>query len=286
MAAVKAMCFGFPEKADSLDAPSRLQGKVPVFVPIYDDNPLRSIRWPYVTVGLIALNVLFYLLEITEQGQAKAASFAIIPTELFQVRVFGGAARGPYDAVPFPEGLTLITYMFLHGDPLHLAGNMLFLWVFGDNVEDAMGHFRFIVFYLACGIFGGLMHAVNAEYGFAHLLFKAAAIKESAGKVPLIGASGAVAGVIAAYVLLYPRVMVWVLAFRIIPLHINAAFALGAWILSQFVMALIPDKGPVAWWAHIGGIIAGAVLIVFMRRPDVPLFGRPPEPSPDRGPTV
>ena len=257
-----------------------------MFVPISDDNPLRSIRWPYVTVALILLNVLIYLFEVTDRGQAMAASFAIIPSELFQVRVFGGAARGPYDAVPFPEGLTLISYMFLHGDPLHLAGNMLFLWVFGDNVEDAMGHFRFIVFYLLCGILGGVMHAVNAEYGFAQLLFKAAALKGEAGKVPLIGASGAVAGVIAAYVLLYPRVMVWVLAFRFIPLHINAAFALGAWILSQFVMALIPDKGPVAWWAHIGGILTGAVLIIFLRRADVPLFGRPEAAKSSPGPTV
>ena len=247
-----------------------------MFVPISDDNPLRSIRWPYVTVGLIALNILFYIFEVTETGQAMTASFAIIPTELFQVRIFGGAARGPYDAVAVPEGLTLLSYMFLHGDPLHLAGNMLFLWVFGDNVEDAMGHLKFIAFYLLCGIIAGVVHAVNAEYGFAHLLFKASAIKETAGKVPLIGASGAVAGVVSAYVLLYPRVLVWVLAFRIIPLHINAAFALGAWILSQFVMALMPDTGPVAWWAHIGGIIAGAVLIVFMRRPGLPLFGRTP----------
>ena len=248
-----------------------------MFVPISDDNPLRSIRWPFVTVGLIALNVIFYLLEITERGQSVAASFAIIPTELFQVRVFGGPARGPYDVWAIPESLTLVTYMFLHGDPLHLVGNMLFLWVFGDNVEDAMGHFKFIIFYLLCGIIGGIVHALNAEYGFALLLFKAAAIKETAGKVPLIGASGAVAGVIAAYVLLYPRVMVWVLAFRIIPLRINAALALGAWIATQFVMLLIPDQGPVAWWAHIGGIAAGAILILFMRRPDVPLFGRQPK---------
>ena len=122
---------------------------------------------------------------------------------------------------------------------------------------------------------------IIAEYGFAHLLFKAAAIKDTAGKVPLIGASGAVAGVIAAYVLLYPRVMVWVLAFRVIPLRINAALALGAWIATQFVMLLIPDKGPVAWWAHIGGIATGATLILFMRRPEVPLFGRQPQPVND-----
>ncbi len=245
-----------------------------MFVPLSDDNPLRSIRHAYVTIGLILLNVLFYVCEITETGQAATASFAIIPAELFQVRIFGGAARGPYDAIAFPEGLTLLTYMFLHSDPLHLAGNMLFLWVFGDNVEDVLGHAKFFVFYLLCGLFAGILHASVTEFGLEHLLFKSAIAKEAADRVPLIGASGAVAGVITAYVLLYPRVMVWVLAFKFLPLRISAAFVLGMWILLQFVMALIPDKGPVAWWAHIGGILAGAVLIHVMTRRDVWLWGR------------
>jgi membrane associated rhomboid family serine protease len=158
--------------------------------------------------------------------------------------------------LPIPEALTLITYQFLHGSPLHLIGNMLFLWVFGDNIEDAMGHVRFLVFYLLCGVAGGLAHAVMTP----------------ASDIPLIGASGAVAGVISAYLILHPRVRVWVLAFRFIPLKISAAWALGAWIATQFVMLAIPDETPVAWWAHIGGILAGAFLIVFMRRPGVPLF--------------
>ena len=104
-----------------------------------------------------------------------------------------------------PEGLTLLTYQFLHGDILHLLSNMLFLWVFGDNVEDAMGHLKYLMFYLLCGIAGGLAHAAMLP----------------ASPLPLIGASGAVAGVIAAYLILHPRVLVWVLAFRIIPLHIR-----------------------------------------------------------------
>ena len=247
-----------------------------MFVPISDDNPLRSIRHPWVTIGLIVLNVVVFGLEITGRGQAIAASFAIIPSELFTVRVFGGPASGPYDALPVPEGLTLLTYMFLHGDPIHLAGNMLFLWVFGDNVEDAMGHLKFLGFYLLCGIIGGLVHAVNAEYGFAQLLFKAAALREPAGRIPLIGASAAVAGVIMAYLMLHPHVRVWIIAFRFIPLRITASLALGAWVATQFVMLLIPETGPVAWWAHIGGLIAGAVLILIMRRPGVPLFDKPP----------
>ena len=257
-----------------------------MFVPLSDDNPLRSIHRAYVTIGLILLNVMFYCFEITETGQVMTASFAIIPAELFQVRIFGGSARGPYDAIAFPEGFTLLTYMFLHGDPLHLAGNMLFLWVFGDNVEDVLGHGKFMVFYLLCGIIAGVLHASVTEYGLGQLLFKTAATTETAGRVPLIGASGAVAGVIAAYVLLYPRVMVWVLAFQIVPLRINAAFVLGMWILTQFVMALIPDKGPVAWWAHVGGILAGAALIYAMSRRDVRLWGRSVPPKGAVGPPL
>ncbi|MEZ5817837.1 MAG: rhomboid family intramembrane serine protease [Hyphomicrobiaceae bacterium] len=246
-----------------------------MFVPISDDNPLRSISWPMVTVLLIAANVLAFLFELTPGGQSMAASFAIVPKELFGVGIIGGPAHGPLDRVPIPEGLTLISYMFLHGDPLHLAGNMLFLWVFGDNVEDAMGHGRFLVFYLACGIIGGLVHAVSAEYGFAALLMKGTHTVQAAGQIPLIGASAAVAGVIAAYLMLHPYVRVWVIAFRFIPLRVSAMLALGAWILTQFVMLLVPDVGPVAWWAHIGGIVTGAILVIVMRRKGVPLFDRP-----------
>jgi membrane associated rhomboid family serine protease len=160
--------------------------------------------------------------------------------------------------VPVPEGLTLVTYQFLHSDILHLLSNMLFLWVFGDNVEDAMGHLKFIVFYLACGVAGGLAHAWMLP----------------GSSLPLIGASGAVAGVIAAYLILHPRVRVWVLAFRLIPLRISAAWVLGVWAATQIVMVALAPFDQVAWWAHVGGMAAGAVLIVFLRRPGVALFDR------------
>ena len=137
---------------------------------------------------------------------------------------------------------------------------MLFLWVFGDNVEDAMGHIKYLVFYLVCGVAGGLAHALMLP----------------ASKLPLIGASGAVAGVIAAYLILHPRVLVWVLAFRFIPLRISAAWVLGVWVATQLFMVLINQPDQVAWWAHIGGMVAGAILILFMRRPGVPLFDRGP----------
>jgi membrane associated rhomboid family serine protease len=229
-----------------------------MFIPVYDDNPLRSIRWQYVTFGLILLNVVVFSFQSAGIDQRVVASFGIVPAELFSVRIFGGPARGVNDALPVPEGLTLLSYMFFHGDFWHITGNMLFLWVFGDNVEDAMGHSRFLAFYIVCGVIAALFHSM--------MLASSAA--------PLIGASGAVAGVIAAYVMLYPKVMVWVLAFRFIPLHIPALWAIGAWIATQFVMAVLPSSGPVAWWAHIGGLIAGAVLVVFLRRPGVPLFRR------------
>jgi membrane associated rhomboid family serine protease len=227
-----------------------------MFVPILDDNPLKAIRFQFVTVALIVLNVVIFALEMSGIDERMVASFAIIPLELF--RSGGAPALGPLDALPVPEASTLFTYMFLHGDIVHLAGNMLFLWVFGDNVEDAVGHVRFLIFYVLCGIFAGVVHVI--------------ALPDST--VPLIGASGAVAGVISAYLILHPRVRVWVLVFRFIPLRITAAFALGAWIATQIVMVLMPQVGPVAWWAHIGGLLAGAVLIPFMRRPGVPLFDR------------
>jgi membrane associated rhomboid family serine protease len=229
-----------------------------VFIPLSDDNPLRSIRFQWVTVGIIAAIVLVFIWQSVGIGQSAAASFAIIPAELFQVRIFGGPAHGPYDTIAVPEGYTLLSYMFLHGDIFHLLSNMLFLWVFGDNVEDAMGHLKFVVFYLACGVAGGLAHAFVLP----------------TSKLPLIGASGAVAGVIAAYLILHPRVRVWVLAFRFIPLRISAAWVLGVWVATQVFMVLLNQADQVAWWAHIGGMVAGAILILFMRRPGLPLFDR------------
>jgi membrane associated rhomboid family serine protease len=227
-----------------------------MFVPLHDENTLKSIRFQYVTIALIAINVVVYLFEVSGMQDAAIAGFALVPRELFDTSLLPISTEPVGPAVP--ERLTLLSYMFFHGDILHLAGNMLFLWVFGDNVEDAMGHIKFLIFYLACGVIAGLVHAWVVPTSDA----------------PLIGASGAVAGVIAAYLMLHPRVRVWVLALKAIPLRISAAFALGVWILIQIVMVMLPQVGPVAWWAHIGGLIAGAVLVIFMRRPGVPLFDK------------
>lgn len=229
-----------------------------MFIPVYDQNPLRSIQFQAVTVSLILTNIIVFILEVTALPSQAILGFALIPNDLLGIGAAGSGGVVSPGQIAIPERLTLISYMFFHGDVLHLAGNMLFLWVFGDNVEDALGHFRFLIFYLACGAVGGLVHALMLP----------------TSEMPLIGASGAVAGVIAAYLMLHPRVRVWVLILRFIPIQISAAFALGAWILTQFVMVLLPQVGPVAWWAHIGGLVAGAILVVLMRRPGVPLFDR------------
>ena len=227
-----------------------------MFLPIHDDNHLRYIKFQYVTLALICLNVACFVFESSGIDRAVIASFGIVPTEMLSVRIFGGHANPSGDAVPIPEALTLLTYMFFHGDILHIAGNMLFLWVFGDNVEDACGHVRYLVLYLASGICGGLLHVAM----------------QATSDAPLIGASGAVAGVIAAYLVLHPRVQVWVIAFKFIPLRIPAVWVLGGWIILQVFMLFVRQTGPIAWWAHIGGILAGAVLVVILRRPGVPLF--------------
>ncbi len=232
-----------------------------MFVPLHDTNPLKNIRFQYVTVGLIALNVVIFVIFQTgwfiPLADEDVTAFAVIPAKLL-ASTGGGPAFFANGAVFVPERLTLVTYMFLHGGWLHLIGNMLFLWVFGDNIEDAMGHIRFIMFYLMCGIFAALLHS----YMLPH------------SEMPLIGASGAVAGVIAAYLILHPKVKVWVLALWRIPIKITAAWALGIWIAAQFVSLLFESEEAIAWWAHVGGLAAGAVLILFMRRRGVVLFDR------------
>lgn len=234
-----------------------------MFVPLHDSNPLESIRFQYVTFLLIAANVAVFVLFqsglVYPANISVASSFAVVPGQLFAEGLMGPLETSlQHDAFRLPESLTLVTYMFLHGGWMHLIGNMLFLWVFGDNVEDAMGHMRFLVFYLLCGIFAGLAHSYM--------------LPES--QLPLVGASGAVAGVIAAYLLLHPNVKVWVLVLMRFPVRLAAGWVLGAWAVLQFVNVYMSQGDNVAWWAHIGGMFAGAVLIVFMRRPGIALFDR------------
>ncbi len=235
-----------------------------MFIPLHDKNALKEIHFQYVTVALILINILVFVLFqsnlVYQNNPLAAMSFALVPVEFFSEGLFTNIPTSQYDSLPVPEFWTLISYMFLHGGIWHLAGNMAFLWVFGDNVEDAMGHMNFLVFYLLCGIFAGLAHSWMYPSSTA----------------PLIGASGAVSGIIAAYLMLHPNVKVWVLVLWRIPIPLSAGIVLGFWVLMQFAFYYLQQSGAVmsntAWVAHIGGLIAGAVLILFMRRPGVPLF--------------
>ena len=233
-----------------------------MFVPVHDINPLKKIPFQWVTVALIALNILIYLLFGTEffsPAYEYASDFALVPVELLgSSGTPSGEVLRLHEPLPLPEAVTILSYMFVHVGFFHLAGNMAFLWVFGDNVEDAMGSFRFLFFYLLCGILAA----------FAHI----ALMPDS--EVPVIGASGAVAGVIGAYLMLHPNVKVWVLVLYRIPLRVTAAWAIGFWAALQVYTAFFSTEAFVAWGAHLGGLAAGAVLIVFMRRPGVPLFDK------------
>ena len=204
-------------------------------------------------LALIAANVVAFLLS----SVPPIADLAVVSLGYIPAVVNDYAELAP-ELVTVPEEATFITYAFLHVGWMHLGTNMLFLWVFGDNVEDATGHIRFLLLYLGSAAAGA----------FAHGLL----IPES--QQPLVGASGAVAGVSAAYLLLHPRVRVWVLVLYRIPLPLPAWIPLGLWIAMQFVMVVADPGGQVSWAAHVGGAIAGALLIVFLKRRDVPLLDR------------
>ena len=226
-----------------------------MFVPLHDANSLKHIRLQFVTIGLIIANIAVYFLNLT--GSADQITFvqvalAFIPSE------FSGGPVIYETGLPVHEGVTLFTYAFFHADLLHLGGNLLFLWVFGDNVEDAMGHFKVLIFYLLCAAGGALLH---------HFI-------NPSSEIPLIGASGAIAGVLAAYLVLHPKVKIWVLAFARIPIRIPAWIALALWIGMQVVMLFSAPDDQVSWGAHVGGIIAGLVLVFVFKRRDVPLFDK------------
>lgn len=233
-----------------------------MFVPVHDINPLKHMPFQWMTVLLIALNILCYLLFGTSYFSPVdeyAVDLALVPQEVLA----GGGTSSVYifrtsEPLDLPEWMTLFTYMFVHVNFLHLAGNMTFLWVFGDNVEDAMGRWRFLLFYILCGVTAACAHV--------------AVLPNS--DTPVIGASGAIAGIIAAYLLLHPNVKIWVLVLYRIPLRITAAVAVGAWVAAQFYYAFVDDTATVAWGAHLAGFAAGALLIYFMRRPGVELFDR------------
>ena len=220
-----------------------------MFIPIHDNTPLKVIRFQFVTLTIIIANVAVFLatgaFSASQTLNAVAAGFGVMPGEITGLAI-------PVPAyVPVPPPVTLITYMFLHAGWWHLISNLIFLWVFADNVEDAYGSIAFGFFYLVSGVAGGLVHIVMSP----------------ASLDPLIGASGAISGVLGAYVLLFPKARVWILLFMRLPLRIGALWVLGGWFLLQIAYVfLVPADGQaVAWWAHIGGFVSGLVITFLLR---------------------
>jgi len=226
-----------------------------MLLPLRDKNPLKVIPFQLVTITFIATCVGVFLLQINlpdKAGSAFSLSYSLIPAVLFDIRPLDPAL------VRIPAEATVLTSIFLHGGWMHLIGNMLFLWVFGDNLEDAMGHMRFAVFYLLCGVAASLAHALS--------------VPDSTS--PLVGASGAIAGVMGAYIMLHPKVKVLVLAFSRIPLYLPAYIVLGVWIGLQFYNVWSGTGGNTAWWAHIGGFVMGVLLVGLFKRPGVRFFDK------------
>jgi membrane associated rhomboid family serine protease len=227
-------------------------------IPIRDEIPTRIT--PAVTYALLAACVLVFLWQASlGERDLKVAiyAFGMIPATLF------GHAHLPESVAQVPPEVTVFTSMFLHGGWMHLLGNPLYLWIFGNNVEEAMGHARYVIFYLICGTAAAL----------------AQAFPDPASEVPMVGASGAISGVLGAYLLLYPHARVLVL----VPLgalsqlaHLPAAWVLGFWFVLQLVSTLLAgdQQGGIAFGAHLGGFVAGLALVALFKRAEVPLLGR------------
>jgi membrane associated rhomboid family serine protease len=217
-------------------------------MPLYDDNPFRLPHRPIVTWSLIGVNFLVFLVEIGATGNLGEMIhyFGLTPAAL----IGEATTRGGVTPV-----VTLSTYMFVHADVLHILGNMIFLWVFGDNVEEAMGRLRFLIFYLLCGIVGALAFFATDVHS----------------PTPLIGASGAIAGVVVAYAMLRPCAKITALVFGI-PMRISAYWIIGVFIFMQFINLASASESDVAYWCHFGGMAAAVVLFPLMRQPGVVLF--------------
>lgn len=214
------------------------------------------------TVSLIAMNCLVFLYQLSlgpTEVQLFIYQFGAIPAAIF------GSQSLPSDSVTIPASLSVLTSMFLHGSFLHLIGNMLYLWIFGNNIEDAMGHGRFILFYLLTGIAASLTHFAMDVNSI----------------IPTIGASGAISGVLGAYILLYPRAQVLVFIFLgifIRVMYIPAGIVLGFYFVIQLfqgTLSLGQEGGGVAWFAHIGGFIAGLLLVGLFKQRRVRFFNPP-----------
>jgi membrane associated rhomboid family serine protease len=216
-----------------------------VFVPIGDDNTRRA-RIPFVNITLIAINAFAFLTELGAHSQGRLESFvrhwSAIPVDYTSGSDLGG-----------PVPLTLLTSMFLHGGWGHLLGNMVYLGIFGDNVESTIGHLKYLFFYLVCGLLGALAHIFTSPHS----------------TVPTLGASAAISGVLAAYMLYFPgnRVLVW-FAFRV--MAVPALVVIGLWAVLQFLsgagsLVRTADTGGIAYVAHVGGFLGGLLLAALLR---------------------
>jgi membrane associated rhomboid family serine protease len=229
-------------------------------IPLRDDNPAPIT--PVLTWGFIAMNVLVFLYQFSlgeKQERIFIYQFGAIPA------VITGLERLPSTLSAIPADFSLFTNMFLHGGWMHLIGNMWYLWIFGDNIEAALGKLRYAAFYLVCGVLATLSHILS----------------NPASVIPSIGASGAISGVLGAYLLLYPqaRVMVLIpLGFFTRIMYVPAALVLIFWFVIQLLngsMSTGQEGGGVAFWAHIGGFLAGMLLVGLFKRKEVHFFNPP-----------
>jgi len=214
-------------------------------IPLRDENPSRHTPW--MMWLLLAGNLAMFAYQILVRASGGDDAYVAL---FFRLGLIPEALTSPsaWASMTIPAPLTLFSSMFVHGDIFHLGGNMLYLWVFGDNVEDVMGPWRFLIFYLLCGL-GAAATQVALMPG---------------SDVPMVGASGAIAGVLGAYVLLYPRAQVLTLVFLLIfirIMYLPAVVLLGIWFLMQVLSASRGGGAGVAWWAHIGGFVVGILLV-------------------------
>lgn len=212
-----------------------------IVLPFKDDNPTD--RFPFITIALIAINSAIFLFQLIDPSDPRRAAYAYgaIPHFLLTFNT----------VQPVHPVMTIFTSMFMHGGLLHLSTNMLYLWIFGNNIEDKLGYGKFIIFYILCGIGAAYSHALASPDSV----------------VPMIGASGAVSGVLGAYLILFPRARVHTLIFLgffVQVVRVPAAFVIGFWIIIQFINGLLSKgaaQGGVAWFAHIGGFVFGILLL-------------------------
>jgi membrane associated rhomboid family serine protease len=228
--------------------------------PIRDDNP--HFLTPYATYGIIVVNALVWILlqglGLEPRLSSSVCTFGLIPGELLQSVPAGTRLPlGPGTACVITGSSslhTILTSMFMHGSWFHIISNMWFLWIFGNNVEDSMGHLRFVLFYLLCGVAAALLQIFS----------------NPASAVPMVGASGAIGGIMGAYVLLFPRVHVHLLIFLgffVTTIAVPAFLMLGYWFILQLIggFGAAGGEGGVAFWAHVGGFVAGALLVLLFR---------------------